>query len=114
MCRTVAILLVLVSLAACSSTNAYWRGDPARDAEAAKARGEYVLIALQDADSLILPGLPDSLSGINMDVPRIDSVTLGKVRGAQRDSVLAYAAAYNGPIFQEVLRLRARSPRPPR
>ena len=114
MYRSVAISLTVVGLVACSSTNAYWRGDPARDAEAAKTRGEFGPIALQDTDSLIVPGLPDSLRGINMNLPRIDSVTLSRVRGAQRDSVLAYAAAYNGPIFQEVLRLRARSPRPPR
>ena len=114
--RGSAVAVAMLALVACSSNGAYWRGDPARDAQAAKTRGEYAPIALQDGDSLLVPGLPDSMRGlnINMSMGRIDSVTLAKVRAAQRDSVIAYAAAYNAPIFQEVLRRRANFPRAPR
>ncbi len=109
-------ILALPLLPACRGTNAYWRGDPARDVEAAKTRGDYGPIALRDGDSLIIPGVPDSLrkANLNMNVGRIDSVTLSQVGPGQRDSVLGYAATYNAPIFQEVLRVRARARGAPR
>lgn len=111
-----AMTAAMVALAACGSRTAYWRGDPTRDAAAASARGEYAPIALRDGDSLLVPGLPDSLRGVslNMTMGRIDSVTLASVRPAQRDSVIRYAATYNAPIFQGILRHRATHLRPPR
>jgi len=112
--RFVAVTLAVVSIAACRATDAYWRGDPTRDAEAAKARGEYGPIALRDGDRLIVPGFPDSLRDVNMNFDRIDSLTLGRVGAGQRDSVIKYVATYNTPIFQGVLRFRATHPRPPR
>lgn len=112
--RFMAVTLAVVCVAACRGTDAYWRGDPARDAEAAKARGEYGPIALRDGDKLVLPGWPDSLREVNMNFGRLDSLTLGRVSAAQRDSVIKYVAAYNTPIFQAVLRDIAAHPKPPR
>ena len=112
--RFVAVTLAVVTIAACRATDAYWLGDPTRDADAAKARGEYGSIALRDGDRLIVPGFPDSLREVNMNFGRVDSLTLGSVGAAQRDSVIKYVATYNTPIFQGVLRLRAAHPRQPR
>jgi hypothetical protein len=113
-CRFAAVALAFFGVAACRGTDAYWRGDPARDAEAANARGEYGPIALRDGDKLVLPGWPDSLREVNMDFGRLDSLTLGRVGAAQRDSVIKYVAAYNTPIFQAILRHIAAHPKPPR
>ena len=114
--RFLAITVAMLSLFACGRESAYWRGDPSRDAAAAQAGPEYGPIALRDGDSLLVPGLPDSLRGVslNMNFGRIDSITLARVGTAQRDSVIRYAAAYNAPMFQAILRARARSPRPSR
>jgi hypothetical protein len=111
--RSLAITGAILSLCACGRESAYWRGNPSRDAAAAEDRGESGPIALREGDSLIVPGLPDSLRGMNLNMTfgRIDSVTLATVATAQRDSVITYVAAYNGPIFQAVLRARARRPR---
>ena len=111
-----AITVAMLSLSACGGESAYWRGDPSRDAAAAQARGEDGPIALRDGDRLLIPGLPDSLRGmdLNMTFGRIDSITLARVGAAQRDSVITYVAAYNAPIFQGVLRARARFRRPSR
>ena len=112
--RFVVVTLAFVSIAGCRAADVYWRGDPARDAETAKARGDYGPIALREGDSLIVPGFPDSLREINMNFGRLDSVTLGSIAAGQRDSVIKYVATYNAPNFQEVLRVRAAHRRPPR
>ena len=110
---SLAISVAILSLFACGRESAYWRGNPTRDATAAQDRSDFGPIALRDGDSLLMPGLPDSLRGmnLNMNFGRIDSVTLARVGAAQRDSVITYVAAYNAPIFQAVLRARARRPR---
>ena len=109
---SLAISVAILSLFACRES-AYWRGNPTRDAAAAQDRSDFGPIALRDGDSLLMPGLPDSLRGMNLNMTfgLIDSVTLARVGAAQRDSVITYVAAYNAPIFQAVLRARARRPR---
>src|SRR5437762_10100608 len=68
-------ILALPLLPACRGTNAYWRGDPARDVEAAKTRGDYGPIAASRAspwrpslggptETVASYGLPPPFSGL--------------------------------------------------
>jgi hypothetical protein len=103
MVRIVLLASVLAVAVACgpvtgSRTPAQVLGNPIDDARAALARGDSLLLALEDA-SLEFPGMPeefspDSEKGYRMISARSLVVSRSEW-AAQRDSLRVYAAAYN-------------------